>query len=455
MSSAPSLISSRSLRSAALLALGLLLAAAASAVLAAGAAAEAKEQPAPARSFGFAAAAPEPSALPERRAEVHLDLGLQTRVFPQRGTLGQDRVQPSSSLRLEYRSAWNDGRDALVITPFLRVDAMDERRTHFDLREAYYSRIGDGFELHIGARRVFWGRTESLHLVDVINQSDFVEHIDGEERLGQPMAQLVVPHDAGALELFLLPGARARTFPSTDGRLAGPVRIDADARFTGGADALQTSWAARWSHFVGDLEFGLAHFSGTAREPEFEVAGAITIGEPIRLRPVYETVALTSLDAQYILGDLALKLELLNRRGQGPRSTAFVTGLERTFVGAFGTRMDLGVLLEYLFDDRHAAATQFTFDDDLFVAARLALNDHAGTTALIGLLGDPRSGEHLLTIEASRRLGARWRMALDVRLFDGARATAPGDLAALVAPDRGFGALMDDDYLQFEFTRYF
>jgi hypothetical protein len=341
------------------------------------------------------------------------------------------------------------------VTPFARVDATDPRRTHADLREAYYSHLGDGWELHAGARRVFWGRTESLHLVDVINQTDLVEDIDGEDRLGQPMVQLVLLGDRGAVELFVLPGARQRTFPSTQGRLAGPVRIDGDARFTAGAGALQTSWAVRWSGFAGPLDFGLSHFDGTVREPAFELTAPPVPGEPLRLRPVYETVTRTSLDAQFITGDTAWKLELLHRRGRGPRSTAFVAGLEHTVVGALGTRADVGLLAEFLFDDRPVESTLTTFESDVFLGLRLAANDAAGSRALAGVILDPQTGEALWTVEASRRLGAHWRLALDVRAFAGSRPPAVGDPAALVDADARLGALADDDHVQLELVRFF
>ncbi|HSG88836.1 MAG TPA: hypothetical protein VLA56_06470 [Pseudomonadales bacterium] len=396
-----------------------------------------------------------PSLVSGDRSELHLDLGVQARLFPRTGTLGQDRFQPSLAARIEYFRDWNDGRDAITVAAFLRADAMDSRRTHADLREAYYSHIGDDWELHVGARRVFWGKAESRHLVDVINQVDLIEDLDEEDRLGQPMVQLVLLRDFGTIELFLLPGARQRTFPSRDGRLAGPVSIDDDARFTGGANALETSWAARWSHFIGDLEIGVAHFSGTAREPAFEVVGPVVPGVPVRLRPVYETVARTSLDAQYILGDTALKLELLDRRGQGPRATAFIAGFEHTLVGAFGGRTDLGLLMEYLHDGRGDRAPVLAFEHDLFVGARLAFNDPAGSQLLAGVIRDLHTDERIFTVEGSRRLGGAWRLAVDLRVFTGVAATQAGDVAALSDPDRKLGLLVDDDYLQIELTRYF
>src|SRR5690606_18643693 len=48
------------------------------------------------------------------RAETYLDVGVQTRSYAERGLDGQDRFQPSVSLRLEYHRAWDDDRQSLT-----------------------------------------------------------------------------------------------------------------------------------------------------------------------------------------------------------------------------------------------------------------------------------------------------------------------------------------------------
>ena len=46
--------------------------------------------------------------------------------------------------------------------------------------------------MRLGLRKVYWGVTESQHLVDVINQTEGVENLDGEDKLGQPMLNLAL-----------------------------------------------------------------------------------------------------------------------------------------------------------------------------------------------------------------------------------------------------------------------
>ena len=44
------------------------------------------------------------------------------RSYAKPGLDGQDRFQPSLSLRLEDQPAWDDDRQSLTVTPFLRID---------------------------------------------------------------------------------------------------------------------------------------------------------------------------------------------------------------------------------------------------------------------------------------------------------------------------------------------
>lgn len=388
------------------------------------------------------------------RSYTDFDLGLQSRAYRQRGLFGQSRFQPSFSARLEYQASWNDDRSTFKAVPFVRVDAEDDERTHADLREFYYTRVGPDWELHVGARQIFWGVTEFNHLVDIVNQTDLVEDIDTEEKLGQPMVQLSLVRDWGIVDLFLLTGFRERTFPGDDGRLRLPVEVDTDdAWYASGAGRNRIDGAVRWSHHLGPLSLGIHHFSGTSRDPRFT---PVADGGGVMLRPAYHVIDQTGIDAQAIFGDWAWKLEALTRSGDGDRYHAVTAGFERTLVGVLGTRSDLGVVVEYMYDQRDELAHNTLFEHDLAVGARWRANDLADTTALLGVIQDVRTDEYLVSLEASRRLGESWQMSLEARLFGGAdplRAGAP--LPVLLDGRVKSRALQRDDYLQLELTRYF
>lgn len=389
------------------------------------------------------------------RSEFDASVTLQLRDFPDEGLLGERRVHPSLALEFEYFREWNQGADSFTLVPFLRYDVRDDRRTRGDLREAFLTHVGDGFEIHAGLRRVFWGQTESKHLVDVLNQVDLIENVDEEDRLGQPMLNLTLLRDWGVIEAYVLPGFRERTFASTDGRFTGPFEIAEARSGIRRVASGRVDWALRWSHLIGEVELGLAWFDGTNREPEFEPVGPVEAGVPIRLQPRYRAMTQASLDAQYIRGDWAWKLELLRRGGDSPSHVAFVAGFERTLIGVFDTRADLGLLAEYLYDDRDRRTPLLSFASDVFLGLRLAFNDLADSDLLAGVIVDHRSGRQVWSVEAGTRLGQHWRLAFEGRAFRGARALRPGVLEDLTEPGRQWGAIARDDYLQFELTRFF
>lgn len=400
-----------------------------------------------------AAAAAREGTAPRHPADAHtdFDLGLQTRAYRSPGADGQDRFQPSVSGRFEYQRAWEGSRFAF--TGFARYDTDDDERTHADVRELYWSRLGDDWEFHLGARQIFWGVTEFNHLVDIINQTDLVEDIDGEDKLGQPMAQLSLVRDWGMLDLFVMPYFRERTIAGEDGRLRGVPLVDTDdVRYAPGTGHWHLDGAVRWSQHAGPFNFGLYHFAGIGRDPHFQATfddGALV------LIPEYRTIDQTGLDGQAILGDWAFKLEAISRSGDGDRYGAFTAGFERTLVGVFGGRGDLGLVAEYMYDERDQAAYNTLFEHDIALGTRWLANDVAGTAALFGVIWDVQTDEYVVSLEASRRIGTSWLATLESRVFGGARLGDGSLVEALQSGELKSLALQDDDYVQLELTRYF
>ena len=368
------------------------------------------------------------------------------RVFPNAPAFpGQDdaTVSPSVALEPEVVFEWNNGGDRLTMVPFARLDANDDNRSHADLREANWLHLGDGWDLVIGIDKVFWGVTESRHLVDIINQTDAVEDIDEEDKLGQPMVNFNLQRDWGALSLFLLPGFRRRTFPDNDARLRGPLPIaDDDPTFDSGAEERHVDIAVRWAHTIQGWDIGMAHFHGTSREPRL-IRQIDAHGKAV-LVPHYDRIDQTSLDLQLTTGAWLWKLEAMTRGGHGDRFLATVGGFEHTLFGVFGTNTDLSLLVEYLYDGREDDAAPATAaDDDIFVGTRLALNDPQDTAVLAGAIIDRRSQATLFFVEAERRLGASWKIELEGRIF-------------VNVPDSGvLAGIRDDNFVTLRLGKFF
>ena len=186
-------------------------------------------------------------------------------------------------------------------------------------------------------------------------------------------AQLSLIKDWGTLDFFVMPYFRERTFPGEDGRLRAGVVVDTNNPvYESSAERQHLDAAVRWSHYVGDWDFGLAHFSGTGRGPVL-VPGLNDAGQLV-LIPNYVQIDQTSLDLQATLGGWLWKLELISREELDSRFTAFVGGFEYTVVGAFETAADIGLIMEYQFDDRGEDSPS-PAQNDLAVGARFAFND--------------------------------------------------------------------------------
>jgi len=398
------------------------------------------------------------------------ELGLELWAFEQHGAQAQARENTSLSLRSEFWHEFDNGRDSLTFTPFLRLDQRDAERSHFDVREASWNHLGEGFELRSGIRQVFWGVTEGAHLVDIINQTDQVESLDGEQKLGQPMINLAFEHDEQMLDLFLLTGSRERTFPREDGRLRLPLVVDDDlARYESSRENRRLDLAARWQLNLPSLRLGLSGFSGTAREPELlpvvDFSQVIfSNGQPTGfapgyapvLAPYYPLINQLGLDLQVTQGDLLWKLEAIQRNGGAENYHAADAGLEYTQVGAFGSALDLGWLIEYLHDSRGRRATS-PFEHDLLLGWRLAFNDAASSSLLTSLIVDRETGERLLSLEAQHRLSEELLLELELRTFahGGGRPQSAIEFLRDMDTEHKLRPLIQDDFLRVELSWFF
>ena len=310
----------------------------------------------------------------------------------------------------ELRFRTDNRRHTFKFTPFLRLDAADSERTHADVREAYWRFVRRDWEVLVGVNTVFWGVTESRHLVDVINQVDFLEDIDGEDKLGQPMVNVAWQRDWGRIEAFVLLGFREMRFPGQSGRLRLPLPISDQALYPNGRSDVDV--ALRYSHYLGNFDLGVHVFRGTGREAAF-VPSRQDRGH---LSAVYRTITQAGVDLQYTHDAWLWKVEAIVREGEGRTFGALVGGFEYTLYQALGDG-DLGLLAEYLYDGRDATAPTTSFDNDLFVGTRLAFNDVFDTQLLAGGIVDLNDGSLAARIEGERRLTNTLKVELEGRFF--------------------------------------
>lgn len=369
-------------------------------------------------------------------------IGGELSYFPENGNyVGQlNGAQPSLILEPELRWEAENGDTQLAFLPFLRLDARDEERTHGDVREAYLRHVEGDWELVAGVNRVFWGVTESRHLVNIINQIDTVENTDEEDFLGQPMININYQADIGRFGLFLLPGFRERTFPGVNGRLRGPFVVDTNNALYGpDADEWHTDIAARYSHYFGNWDVGASYFYGVGREPTL-----IANSNGTAFLPRYDIIHQVGLDLQYTKDAWLWKFEGIIREGHGNTFPAFVGGFEYTFYQISETNADLGILSEYLYDARDTIGAPVTIaQNDFFIGTRLTLNDIDDTAALLGSVIDVEDGSSSLRLEAEKRIGNQWKIELESQWLVG------------IDNQNAIAAFASDDFVLARLTWYY
>jgi len=340
---------------------------------------------------------------------------LQIRYFPDGGAWQSqdDQWDPVIHVSPEFDGTQEDW--TYTFRPKIKIDIRRPERSEFDVGELSLSWEENNTSVQVGMVKTFWGVTESRHLVDIINQSDLREDMDGEDKFGQAMISIYQTTALGDFELIYLPLFRDRKFPSTEGRLRLPARLLTSASIYDGekSSGWRNDLALRYSKYLGSWDVGVHLFCGLSREPRF--VQYIDLGS---VAPVYDNLRQIGLDLQYTGERTLYKLELIGRDELNSSNFAAVGGIEHTFYGAFASSADVGILIEYLYDGRRDAEGDVPVevgDNDIFIGSRVALNDVQDTQGIVGVMYDLTHETLVGSIELSRRIGEQWTLEIEGR----------------------------------------
>lgn len=371
--------------------------------------------------------------------ETRGNVSLQLQAFPNESVheATQDSNLSLSSEIEFFASVGENG--SFTATPFIRIDENDSERSQIDMREFKYSHYGDDWELNVGVGKVFWGVAESSNIVDVINQNDLVENDGSSAKLGQPMANLLLIRDWGDIDLYILPGFRERTYPGIGGRPRPASVIDTDnALFESSDREKHVDFAGRIGMVFDEWDVGAHVFHGTARDPLFRFNPASN-----SVVPFYYQYTQVGLDIQATLESWLLKAELTYSSGDEiDDHSAVVSGFEYSFYDIKESGADLGIVAEWMYDERGEDSTD-AFQNDVLIGLRLALNDEQSLEGLLGVITDLDEGGQLITLEASRRFGSNLKGSLQMTVFED------------VENDTAFSGFDDEDNLQVELSYFF
>lgn len=352
----------------------------------------------------------------------------------------QERSCPSISIQPEYYHLYENGL-SLTASLFGRYDYVDSERSHIDVRELIVNCSFDSFEIDLGIGKTFWGATEFYHLLDIINQTDLVESIDGEEKLGQPMFHLLIAPDWGNLDFYVLPYFRERTFPGKDGRFRSSLVVDTEnAVYKSSAGQHHLDFAVRYNQTFGDMDFGVYYFNGTNRIPQLQEE--TTVNADNVLIPYYDQIQQFGTDIQFVSGSWLYKYEGIYQNGGEQDYFAFTGGVEYTFQSILYTNMDLGVICEYAYDDRENSATT-AFDNDLMIGLRWVTNNQSSVEVLTSLRQDLQRRSRVMTAEINGRISERIKFFLEAAFFSD------------IGSNDYLYTIRNDDYVSMEVRYYF
>ena len=375
---------------------------------------------------------------PKIYSEISGYFGIDYRYFPDRALYpSQHKSYFSMLFQPEVYLEWNKGKQLLQFVGFGRIDQYDTKRTHADIRELYWQAIFKNWELSVGLKKIFWGITESNHLVDIINQADALEGFDLEKKLGQPMIHFSWSPKWGTIDLFAMTYHRQLKFPGPQGRLRPQFDLDYDnTSYEGELEEYNPDLAIRWSHSISIFDIGLSHFYGSSRTPLFTSSDGITFSA------FYELINQTGLDIQASTGSMLWKTEIIYRVSKRKNINAFTVGGEYTFSNIFSSGVDIGLIAEYNFDERGAESIN-ALNDDFFFGTRLAINDKQSSDLIGGVIIDRENQTLRYLLEINRRLGDSWKISIEASGFSN------------IDPSEFLYLIRNDNYAQISLAKYF
>ena len=286
-----------------------------------------------------------------------------------------------SEIQLEYE---------LIIRKSLNDGGMDI----IEPRQLVLSKTFGEIDAYFGYRHTFWGVAESRNIVDLINQQDMAAGISPDNKLGAPSISFETYLGSGDFQYWYMPRFRERTFNEKDAHPGfGLPVFPAEFAHSKGVEAIDQ--ALRYGNSSGDVDFAFSLFDGTAREP-FIVVDSAERG----IVPFYERMRSVGLELQYTGESILYKLEGLTGAQGDENFNASVLGAEKTVYSILDTPWDMGLIVEYQYDDRVQAQIE-----RLFVSGvRLTSNNEFDTSLLILYTVDDDLSQSIFGLEASRRL---------------------------------------------------
>lgn len=239
---------------------------------------------------------------------------------------------------------------------FASIDQHDNKRTYVDLRQASLGYDIGNVKISAGINTFFWGVSETINIVNTLNQIDFRESVDGKSKVGQAFVSLDMDVGSNTSQILFLPDFREVDYPERPG---SGIPISDNSIYEDGAGNGDFAARSQWS--LDESEFAFNYFHGTRRDPY------LTFNPDFNaLNPLYIKTEYLAFDGVYFIGDITLKAEMKGGQELDEAFYAHNMGLEYVNYPEISSLQSLTWIFEHLYDDRGLQAESFGQNDVFF-----------------------------------------------------------------------------------------
>ncbi len=384
------------------------------------------------------------------------EVELSGRYYPQAGFLPGQTSQglaPIVGGSLGARKRFDSGS---AVFEFSGLYNAETGEGYADIPRGYYQYFGDGYDFLVGSNIVYWGVSESHHVVDSVNQRYTIDQTVDYISLGQPMLNFNLSLGLNStLSVYGLVYFRDRDQPNAETRFRSPILMSNNDAVYEEGNGRNLDFAARFrtsqNILWGGVDFALSYFDGTNRAPSSmpnacltaggrfigeTACGNLIIGNPqsVFFVPYYSKLRRYGVEFVYSNGDLQLTFEGALSNAIGETYYSAIGGAQYSFGGIGPNGDTLVVVGEYLYDDRSIIQPANIYDDDVFLGFAYSGNDVAGTNVRGGVYYDVKKDAQIYTVSYSRRINDAIRLEVAGFSVNAAGTNDP----LTVAQDDGF-----------------
>ncbi|PSU47691.1 hypothetical protein C9J12_14175 [Photobacterium frigidiphilum] len=364
-----------------------------------------------------------------------LSIELQQRLFTHNNTqVSQHNAYTTALIKGEIGYEWENV--SLGFEPLVSI-SNDDALQYADIQQLLLTHYFDTAQIFYGIDTVFWGVTESYHLVDIINQVNIVADPKREAKLGQPMIGASWFIDNHTVDLYYLPYFREQYTPESNSRPWRGLPINDKAMYESSREQKHVDWAVRLSGFIDDIDYGFGYFRGTQRNPIYELHHN---SSQLALTPFYYQTQQWSIDLQYTYESWLFKGEIVYESPNSLSSQyAWVGGFEYGIYNIVDSSQDISLLLEGLYSN-NKDSNLLPFTQHIMSGLRWDANNDSSTNALLTLIHGIEGNDSTIYINAQHRINESISLSLDGWLF------------YKVENQPQLAAYQNEDYFQFNLT---